>query len=638
MHNCKLLIVIIIMLFLFLGGCSVQRADTYQKAEGGVLDLTHLQLENDVVSLDGQWEFYWNQLLNPDELEDDAVIKYANVPGSWNKYKLDENAYLGNGYGTYRLTVITDSAQRVALKIPRIRTAYKLFVNGELIAEAGAVGTTRDTMIPQYLTKLSFFETQQGENEILIQVSNFYNRTGGMLESLKFGSEQQILELKLKNVAIEFIIFGSLICIGIYHLAVFFFGRKKNSSTMYFGLFCILMGIRTLFVGECFFFYLFPRFSWEIAHKILTLTYYLGVPLMLMFFMSIFPDHFHSRIIKIAQILGMVFSFVLLITPARVFTVANILYQIWSIGIIIYILSLLVKICMKKEQEGWLISLGALALLISSTNDIIFFSPLMSDNEFLFLQAFLRVGNLTSLGQFVFACTNSLLIAKRFSDSLEQEEIMTARLIEINTHLDELVLQRTKDLAESNKKIEQQNLELEKKNKALKKLSLKDSLTGIWNRRKYEQKIAREWHRCLREQSPIALLFLDIDYFKKFNDFYGHMAGDECLAKIGQVLKNSFVYSTGTVARYGGEEFVVLLTKVGKEEAIKTADLLRQSVEALAIPHEKSSINNYVTVSIGCTSRIPDLNTSYQDLVRVADKALYQAKDAGRNQVKFLEE
>jgi diguanylate cyclase (GGDEF)-like protein len=122
------------------------------------------------------------------------------------------------------------------------------------------------------------------------------------------------------------------------------------------------------------------------------------------------------------------------------------------------------------------------------------------------------------------------------------------------------------------------------------------------------------------------LLAKDIDYFKQFNDFYGHMAGDECLIKIGEILKDSFGRSSDLVARYGGEEFVVLLSELGREETIKVADMLRRKIEKLHIPHEKSSVSSYITVSIGVTVAIPDNSSSYEDLFNVADRALYKAK------------
>lgn len=636
MKHLQLLLLLIILLapIHVLGGCSSQQSGLGPKAEEGILDLTQLQFENDIAQLDGEWEFYWNQLIDPDEMDSGLITGYIAVPGTWNNYTTDEGTVSSYSYATYRMTFITDKNERLALKIPRVLTAYKLWVNGELRAAAGTVGKTRDAMIPQYLPQVAIFEAQQGNNEIIVQVSNFYHRSGGILESIKIGSEKLILGLRYKNIASNMLLFGCLMFMGAYHLALFFF-RKKNISELYFGSFCILIGIRTLLVGECFLIYLLPGFSWEIAHKIMTLTYYLGVPVILMFFLSVFPAYFSVRVTKLAQIIGAAFGLLIILSPARIFTFVNPIYQIWTIIAVIYLFSGLIKIAVHKEKGGWLIVSGATAFILTSVNDIVFLSIWLNDKGPSFFRALFRTGNLSSAGLFIFAFTNSLLLAKSFSDSLEQEEIITLKLTEVNANLDKIVLHRTEALVESNKKIEQQKLDLEKANRQLQKLSLKDPLTKLWNRRKYDETINVEWNRCLRHQRPIALLLMDIDYFKEYNDYHGHMAGDECLIKIGRAIKNSLLRSTDVAVRYGGEEFVVILPEMDKEEVIKIADMLRQKIEALYIPHGQSPVSRYVTVSIGVSHTIPKMNTSSDDLFTAADKALYQAKAGGRNQVKF---
>lgn len=630
-----ILLTILLVIIQALGGCSSQASYPRPKAENGVISLTQTQFDNDVVQLDGEWEFYWQQLLEPDEIDSDRLTGYISIPSSWNNYKVNEGTISGDGYATYRLIFLTEEKEKLALKIPRVRTAYKLWVNGELSASAGTVGTTRDTMIPQYIPQVAFLESQPGENEIVIQVSNFYHRSGGLLESIKLGSEKQILKIRDKNVANNILLFGCLAVMGAYHLALFYF-RRKNTPALYFGAFCILIGIRTLLVGECFLLYLFPGFSWEIAHRIMTLTYYLGVPLIMMFFLSVFPAYFNIRIIKMAQIIGVVFAILVLLTPARIFTLVNPLYQIWTIIVIIYIFIALTKIAIRKEKDSWLIILGAVAFLLTTLNDVIFLSIWMNDNGPAYLKTVFRKGNLSSVGQLIFAFANSLLLAKKYSESLEQEEIANLKLIEVNTNLDKIVSHRTEALIKSNEKIEQQKLELEKINHQLKKLSLKDPLTKLGNRRQYDRIIISEWNQCLRHQRPIALILLDIDFFKKYNDYYGHLAGDECLTKIGQTIKDSLSSLTDKVVRYGGEEFIAILPDTEKEDAIKIAEILRQHIEALHIPHLQSTVSNYVTVSIGVTSAIPDTNSSHEKLFEVADKALYQAKAGGRNQVVFL--
>jgi hypothetical protein len=117
-------------------------------------------------------------------------------------------------------------------------------------------------MTPQYLPQVALFEAQEGTNEILIQVSNYYHRSGGILESICLGGEKQIIDLRYKRLAHEFIMFGSLLCIGAYHLSLFLF-RKKNFSSLYFGLFCLLIGMRTMLVGERFLIHFYPNFNWE---------------------------------------------------------------------------------------------------------------------------------------------------------------------------------------------------------------------------------------------------------------------------------------------------------------------------------------------------------------------------------------
>lgn len=633
-YNRKLLLFIIVLVAAqILGGCSNRRSDSNPKAENGMMDLTQLQFEKDVVRLDGEWEFYWNQLLEPGKVEDGAITGYIDIPGSWNKYTAAGKDNSENGYATYRLTFLTEERERLGLKLPKIRSAYQLWANGELCASAGTVGKNRSAATPQYLPQVTFFEAQQGENEIVIQVSNFYERSGGMTESIRLGSEESILGLRYKAIARELFLFGALMIIGVYHLILFFF-RKKNKAPLYFGSFCVLVAVRTLLIGEGFFIYLLPGFNWEIAHKIQTLTFYLGVPCIVIFFRSAFPQYFHLWIVRMAQYVGAAFGLVVLLSPARVFTVINPLYQIWTVILIIYIIHAFMKITVRREKDRWPIVIGALALLLTSLNDIVYLSIFMKDYGPPLLKIIFGTDTLSSVGQLIFAVANSLLLAKRFSSSLEHEEVVTAELATINSYLDKLVLQRTHALTESNKKIEYQKLELERINQDLQQLSLKDSLTGIWNRRKYDETVSLEWNRCLRHKAPVALILLDVDHFKNFNDAYGHMAGDECLVKIGETIQNSLSRSTDMVARYGGEEFAVLLSETRKEKAISIAGMLREKIEALHIPHRESAVSNYVTVSIGVAYTVPNMNSSYEDLFKAADKALYQAKTAGRNQVK----
>lgn len=170
------------------------------------------------------------------------------------------------------------------------------------------------------------------------------------------------------------------------------------------------------------------------------------------------------------------------------------------------------------------------------------------------------------------------------------------------------------------------NLELE-----LNRLAIKDGLTGISNRRTFDQTIVKEWQCCHRQQQPLSLILSDVDNFKFYNDFYGHQLGDDCLKKVAQTLENTLQRPSDLVARYGGEEFAVILPNTDQEGAIKVAKRIQEAIRLQAIPHEKSKVSKIVSVSIGISSMIPTLETSPDTLIKMADQALYQAKEQGRD-------
>jgi diguanylate cyclase (GGDEF)-like protein len=169
----------------------------------------------------------------------------------------------------------------------------------------------------------------------------------------------------------------------------------------------------------------------------------------------------------------------------------------------------------------------------------------------------------------------------------------------------------------------------------LRDLSIRDGLTGIYNRRHFDEVLLAEWKRSIRTQKPLSLLLIDVDCFKKLNDRYGHPEGDECLKKIAEQLLKILRRSSDTLARYGGEEFAAILPETNKESARLIADAMRMSVEDLKIANEDSNAAHVVTVSIGVCSERAMLSRSPEELLNAADAALYRAKEQGRNCIQF---
>ena len=175
--------------------------------------------------------------------------------------------------------------------------------------------------------------------------------------------------------------------------------------------------------------------------------------------------------------------------------------------------------------------------------------------------------------------------------------------------------------------------ELKKANEELQHLANSDGLTSVGNRRSFEKFLTSEWHRAIRFKTEISLILLDIDHFKLFNDTYGHQAGDECLKKVATALAQTIHRPTDFVARFGGEEFAIILGGTDAEGAFNIAAQVLENLKTLNIPHAASKTCDRLTVSIGVATTFADFETTEIELIKSADKALYKAKENGRNQV-----
>lgn len=180
------------------------------------------------------------------------------------------------------------------------------------------------------------------------------------------------------------------------------------------------------------------------------------------------------------------------------------------------------------------------------------------------------------------------------------------------------------------KKMEEELLSL---NRKLEAMALQDGLTGVANRRLFDQSLKTEWFRAQREHQPLSLIVIDIDYFKQYNDHYGHLLGDECLIKVAQTINSLPMRSTDLFARYGGEEFVLLLPNASLDSAIEIAEKCRAAIQNLAIPHEAAKSGSTVTISLGVASATPVPDKGADELLAEADRMLYQSKQLGRNRV-----
>ena len=248
-------------------------------------------------------------------------------------------------------------------------------------------------------------------------------------------------------------------------------------------------------------------------------------------------------------------------------------------------------------------------------------------------------------------------LAKVFNQMADHIQILITHLEQraneleqLNQSLEQKVSERTIKLKERTIQLDQVNkqlhIEIKEKeevenalklaNEELQRLATVDSLTQIPNRRYFDEKIQAEWNRLAREKKSLSLIIFDVDFFKQYNDFYGHLHGDVCLTQIAEIALKSIKRSADFVARYGGEEFILVLPNTEKDGAFLIAERIMKKLKRKAIPHQKSTISKFVSISIGISTIIPNVKKSPKELISLADQALYLSKEQGRNRISYL--
>ncbi|MEM7793217.1 MAG: diguanylate cyclase [Cyanobacteria bacterium P01_C01_bin.118] len=211
-------------------------------------------------------------------------------------------------------------------------------------------------------------------------------------------------------------------------------------------------------------------------------------------------------------------------------------------------------------------------------------------------------------------------LPNQFPSSLLRTSVQNAQLKRVNQQL--------------HQKLQEQEVSrqyLKKENQKLYRLANIDELTQIMNRRFLDRQLDYEWQQLQQVGQPLSVILFDVDYFKRYNDYYGHLAGDRCLWKIARAVKESLQGESNFVARYGGEEFAVVLPNVDESGAVAIAQTIQQAIHTLAIPHAQSEVSSIVSVSLGIASIVPLPESSWKGLVDRADQALYEAKRQGRD-------
>jgi len=703
---------------LFLVSCQPSQTMKPPQAINGLLNLQDWDFETrGLVSLSGEWAFYWQELLRPPLIETNTNFIYVPVPDSWASYEINGQALPARGYGTYRLTVkLPEGSEIYALYIDGEGTAYTLWVDGKRIAQDGRVASNREDMIPQSKPRILFFETKGNTTDFVIQISNFHHRKAGFRNEILLGSPSQIHEFQSDRISRDTFIMGIYLIIVLYHVAIYWF-RPVNKSPFYFALMSLLLFVRASLLNQKAFLILLPTLSWSVALRIEYFTLYFLPAIYALFIQSLYPNDFDRWVMRMTMGLSIGFTLYMLFvdTLSASYTITP--YQGVLLLEMVYFIFFIRRIILRK-RDG--------ALYIASASIIGFIAMVI---EILSLQNIIPIkvdGTMAFMG-FVFI--QAILLSDRLSKSFRRVEILSGELEKVNVELRESgnkyqsIYEESKEMifiAELDERIKDANpaseeilghtrgelrqmkmsdlvvhsqdkvkientlreddlvkdyeLELRHKNgniihalvtitvrrdesgnpvelqgnvhnisarvqaeaerlraMVLEQLAITDPLTNIYNRRIFDEMAIKEWERAKRSKSPLTVILFDIDHFKRVNDTYGHLIGDQALTNLAKLFL-SRMRSMDIFARYGGEEFVIIMPDTDHASAYQTMERLRTIVEETPMV-TSGNTDVFITISVGTVSWHGHGSSDIYTLLDRADKALYTSKATGRNRV-----
>jgi signal transduction histidine kinase len=416
------------------------------KATQGVLDLRSWNFSKDgPVNLDGEWEFYWKEFCDPNVLRrdvlqcvstEDATTGNINVPGNWNSYIHDGKPLDVMGYATYRLKVLVPENENfLSLYMPTMGTAYQMWINGREISQNGKVGKSEEEMVLSYQPQVVNVYNHSEEYDIVVWVSNFYHgKKAGIWGSIQLGQSDDILKKYNNQTILDWLTFGSLFIMGLYHLGLYSL-RREDPSTLWFGLFCIVLALRAISLGNHFLHHFLPeQLSW-LAFKIEYLTAHLGLLYFSLFLHYIFLNEFSKKVLYVVLGIGGFLTLIVVLFSSTIFTVSLIAFQILLLLSSFYNFWVMV-LALKHKRQGSILFLGGfLILFLAILNDI------------LSTQGVIYTEHFTSISVIAFIFSQSLMLSIRFSNAFKESEIARA------------------DAEEQKAIAEQRKLEIEKLNK-----------------------------------------------------------------------------------------------------------------------------------------------------------------------------
>ncbi len=430
--------IILLILILLSSACNKNLGSKVPSVNDGQIDLANIDFSTlKIIDLHGNWDFYWKDFIdspNSHSTKRDQI----KVPGQWQKS--DYDLY---GYGTYHVKIILpeNNPFPLSISLTDISSAYRVILNGNIIESTGYIGKTENESIPFLLHKIIPIPTYSREIDLYIQVSNFHHSLAGIWGTVKIGNSSYMNSASRRNFVLDIIVFSSLVIMGVYHIGLFL-GRKKDTSPIFFGTFCLLISLRTITINDRIIFDAIPLIPFWLVHKIEYISFFYGALVFMQFIKSLFPDEFNIKIFRIISTVLIPCNLIVIFFPMQYYSKVITLVQITVLFEIIQVIRVLIIAAKNKK-------FGARLFLIGFT----IFGPAII-NDILKAIGILHTPYLSSYGFLVFIIFQANILSRRFSSGFEIAENLSDELKSLTSTLEKKVQERTKDLEEAKSEVD----------------------------------------------------------------------------------------------------------------------------------------------------------------------------------------
>ena len=553
-------------------------------AENGIIRISQADLkQSKYIALNGNWAFHWYPEIP--EITDSSIIPekyhhFEKVPGYWKSGE--------TGLGIYNLNIIFDPVIQIpSLKITNVMDTYKLFINGNEYYNVGTISPDieryKDESRPVVIPLLPC-----SENIIVtMMVGNLTEKRGGLNRIIYFGEYETLKNSREKLLVYNSILQGISLTVIFYNLLFLLINRKKGGWNHFFLIILCLSiiffcGLKQEMVLKTF----FPDLTGEMRAKLIYMSFMLPFPVFACYIKSVYNRIFNRNTYIIIILSSLILICFVVFFKSSFFSKYLIYLEGINLILAVFLTTRLFYLYIKTRETTPLSQLIGLYIFLAG-----FITAILDDN--------LAVPSATPfilLTGFILFLTagNTILSIRAFN-----------RMNQLHNAL----------------------ITSEKDKENLRKLSYIDSLTEVSNRRHFEEYISLHWEKINFIGESTAILMIDIDNFKLFNDTYGHQEGDDCLRNVALAINSELNRENDIVFRYGGEEFAVIISNINRSGVIKIAEKLRSTVENMKIPNRNSLYNYFITISIGISIYNPETRSAgWEKVLKESDTALYRAK------------